>query len=122
MKSILGPTKRHQIVFYRSGRIDISALVVRTLQLAAGDVVDCVVDDDENIYLYKKYSGSEVVGRHEATTYRDSFNSSCLRCNSVRLTQHILDLCSASACAKLAIGTTADIPPYGKCLNIIISR
>ena len=122
MKSILGATRKHGLVFHRSGRIDLSALVVRTLGLAAGDVVDCIVDEDENVYIYKKYAATEVVGRHEATTYRDSFNSQCLRCNSVRLAHHILSLCNAAACAKLAIGSAADIPPYGKCLNIIIAR
>ena len=51
MQSILGNTRKADITFYASGRIDISARVAKHLQLSRGDVLDIMIDQDE-FYLY----------------------------------------------------------------------
>lgn len=47
MQSILGNTRKADITFYASGRIDISARVAKHLQLSRGDVLDIMIDQDE---------------------------------------------------------------------------
>ena len=63
MQSILGNTRKADITFYASGRIDISARVAKHLQLSRGDVLDIMIDQDE-FYLYVRLRSPN--GRHEA--------------------------------------------------------
>ena len=62
MQSILGNTRKADITFYASGRIDISARVAKHLQLSRGDVLDIMIDQDE-FYLYVRLRSPN--GRHE---------------------------------------------------------
>lgn len=48
MESILGNTRKADIVFYASGRIDITSHIATQLRLSRGDVLDIMYDEKEN--------------------------------------------------------------------------
>ena len=80
MQSILGNTRKADITFYASGRIDISARVAKHLQLSRGDVLDIMIDQDE-FYLYVRLRSPN--GRHEAITPRCSSGCWASQCFSL---------------------------------------
>lgn len=92
MISILSHTRRHDISLYPSGRIDISARVVRLLQLASGDVIDFALDDKE-MFLYVRHRAGTYSGRHRAVIYATSNHRGTMRCwckaltNALNITQ-----------------------------------
>ena len=47
MESLLKTTRRPDIAFYRNGRIDISANVVKALDIQRGDSIDVTTDGYE---------------------------------------------------------------------------
>ena len=56
MKHLLENTRRHDITFNASGRIEISSRVTRELDLKPGDVIDIAVDErTREVYLYVKH-------------------------------------------------------------------
>lgn len=60
-------TRRPDITFHSTGRIDITASVSLSLSIKENDVIDIVYDDEEReFYLYVRHRASEIVGRHEA--------------------------------------------------------
>lgn len=73
MKSILPNSRKHDISFHPSGKIDISAHIARSLSLTPGDVIDIVCESGE-LYLYVKlragnYAGRQFDGRVWATAH-----------------------------------------------------
>jgi hypothetical protein len=68
MTSLLNNTRRPDITFNRNGRVDISARIAHLLSLCSGDVIDIAVHDNE-YYIYVKYCGGNIVGRHEGQCY-----------------------------------------------------
>lgn len=84
-------TRRHDLTFYRSGRIDIMSRVARLLGLEQGDVVDIIVDGME-YYLYVAHKGKNLTGRYEAQVYATNGGRTChnFRCHSQRLTRAVL--------------------------------
>ena len=91
MKSILTRTRRHDLTFYRNGRIDITSRVAKMLGLTAGDVIDIAIEGME-YYLYVAHNGTDITGRHEAQLYATNHGKVCrnLRCSSKRLTRAVL--------------------------------
>ena len=121
MHTILQHSRKQEITFYASGRIDISSRIVRILSLRAGDSVNLIEDDDGNLLLFRCHDADDSHGiRHKATLYQSSVNARSLRCNSVDLTSHVLSRCGCPIMAKLPVGQTVIVPPFGLCLNIII--
>nr|DAL65606.1 MAG TPA_asm: Transition state regulatory protein abrB HOMODIMER BIOINFORMATICS [Caudoviricetes sp.] len=51
----------HDIKFHKNGNIDICQSLSKLLDLRAGDVID-VVEDNEQLYIIKRYNGK--AGRH----------------------------------------------------------
>ena len=68
-KSLLPSSRRHDISFHASGRIDISARIARRLSLAPGDVIDIASDRRGEWYLYVKYRAGQCAGRYHATVW-----------------------------------------------------
>ena len=62
MQSILGNTRKADIVFYASGRIDITSHTATQLRLSRGDVLD-IMDEKGELYLYVKYRVPNKIGR-----------------------------------------------------------
>lgn len=115
MQSILGNTRKADITFYASGRIDISARVAKHLQLSRGDVLDIMIDQDE-FYLYVRLRSPN--GRHEAMVFPTNKAGNHFRTSSSRLCTAILQECKTTDKAKLCVGEPTE-NEYGKLLPII---
>ena len=68
MKSILPNSRKHDISFHASGKIDISSHIARRLSLAPGDVIDIVQESGE-LYLCAKLRAGSYSGRHVGRVY-----------------------------------------------------
>lgn len=102
-KSILGRTRKPDIVFSRDGRIDISAQLSQTMELQRGDVID-ILEDGSSYYLYKRCSATPG-SRHEAMVYPTNRNGNHMRTWSRRLCSAILGATESEAWSlRLACG------------------
>ena len=104
MRSILGNTRKADIAFYASGRIDITSHVARHLHLQRGDVLDVLSDNGEEFYLYVKHR-APTNGRHEATVYPSNKRGNNFRAWSHKLCAAMLQTCRANGNARLCVGT-----------------
>lgn len=95
MVSLLDRTRRSDVTFHASGRIDISAGVSLSLGLECGDVID-VLTDGRDYYLCIRHKAPDVVGRHEAQVWaanRKGRRHNYYRCWSRRLCGAVLGVC-----------------------------
>ena len=122
MKTINNNSRRHDITFNASGRIEIGARITRALDLHPRDVIDIAVDErTREVYLYVKHR--QPAGRHKAQCYRTGKGHTCnsLRANSVEICRQVLDMRGFSATqARLPVGDPVEIPGTGKAMPIII--
>lgn len=102
MHSIIGNTRRTDIVFHKSGRIDISALVAKEIGLKNGDVIDIMVDGVE-WYIYIKHHSSSI-GRHRAAAFATNVRGKNFRVWSKTLCNAVLKECNATDMVKLYTG------------------
>ncbi len=103
MRSILGNTRKADITFYASGRIDITAHVARHLKLQKGDVIDICMHDKE-YYLYVRHR-APTIGRHEAAVYPTNKNGLNFRTWSQTLCDTMLHASGANEDkARLCVG------------------
>mgnify|MGYP001023253787 CR=1 FL=1 len=103
MKSLLGNSRRPDVTFYKSGRIDITARVAHKLCLSEGDVID-VASDGMEYYLYVRTKGIYTEGKHEAQCWPTKKGSHNFRAHSVRLCHNVMCLSGAEEVARLPIG------------------
>lgn len=89
MRTILDITRRHDVTFFPSGKIDITARVARIMELQRGDVIDIAIDGDE-YYLFVRHRAQNVVGCHQATVWPTKERSHNFRCYSRRLCNAML--------------------------------
>lgn len=121
MQSILGNTRRHDLVFHVSGRIDLSASVGKQLSLKNGDSVD-IAEHSGEYYLYVKTRNSDRLGRHIAqcfSTNKRLHTCNTFRCQSRKLAQAVLQLCNLHQKACIAVGQALEIENYGICIPLI---
>lgn len=102
MQSLLGNTRKIDITFAASGRIDITAHVAKHLQLHRGDVLD-VCTDGQEYYLYVKHR-APAAGHHEATVFPTNRSGHNFRTWSRRLCNAILKASGTTDCARLCTG------------------
>ncbi|MFR9541381.1 MAG: AbrB/MazE/SpoVT family DNA-binding domain-containing protein [Rikenellaceae bacterium] len=102
MHSILGNTRKADIIFRRSGQFDISAKIAQRLHLERGDVVDIMVEAGE-FYLYVKKK-RPMIGRHTAMVFPTKGRSNHFRGSSRLLCNAILRECGAVDNARLCAG------------------
>lgn len=108
MQSILGNTRKADIIFYSSGRIDITASVAKAIDLQSGDVIDIMCGGGE-FYLYIKHH-APAVGRHEGTAYPSNQKGSHFRVWSKTLCTAILMECKVTdQKVKLCVGTPVSL-------------
>ncbi len=118
MQSILGNnTRKADIIFSSTGRIDITARIAKHLQLSRGDVIDIMVDGCE-YYLYVKRR-APINGRYEAMVLPTNKRGNHFRAYSRRLCSAILRASGAVDTARLCVGVPVD-STYGTLLPIII--
>lgn len=92
MKSILPNSRKHDISFHASGRIDISAHIAHALSLRPGDVIDIVRngDDGGELYLCVKLRSGSYVGRHKGKVWATSNGTGTFRTYLTSLTRTVL--------------------------------
>lgn len=88
MNKLIQSTRRPDITFARSGKIDIFARAARLLNLAKGDIINIAKINDEYM-LFVQFRASEVVGRHSCTCYPTKTDGRHFRLNSVALCNEI---------------------------------
>ena len=101
MKSILGNSRKPDIVFKKSGIIEITAHLAKLLNMNQGDAIDLLSDDGE-IYIFVKHRNP--IGRYPAMVYRSNKHGNHFRTWSTRLSSEILNICGVSDIARLAVG------------------
>lgn len=88
MKSILSNSRKHDISFDASGRIDISAHVARKLSLSPGDVIDIAYEYGE-LYLYVKLRAGQYTGRHIGRVWTTAHGKGTFRTCSKKLVKAV---------------------------------
>ncbi len=123
MKSLLGTTRRSDVIFRANGHFDLTARVVRALNISPGDVVD-VLSDGCEYYLYVTcHADNASYGRYEAQVFPSKGKGGGLhfRGSSSRLCKAILSLCNATDKVALPCGQPV-IDKLNRCLLPIIIR
>lgn len=104
MKSILPNSRKHDISFHASGKINISAHIARKLSLAPGDVIDIVQEAGE-WYLYVKLRSGAYAGRHDGRVWATSHGKGTFRTCSKAITNAVLTASGASGILRCPCGT-----------------
>lgn len=91
--SILGNTRRADISFHPSGKIDITSRITNALGMVDGDVIDIMKCKGE-FYLYVSVRASDICGRHEAQCFPSKRGGRHFRTWCRRLCSAILSECS----------------------------
>lgn len=123
MNAILGFSLRKPDVIFRSnGQFDLSARVVRDLNIMPGDAVDILADDAE-FYLYVARHSSSAPGRFRGRVYPSKPNSRSrhFRGCSAPLSRAILAAAGVSDSASFFCGAKVTLPFGFTALPIIIS-
>lgn len=120
MQSVLGNTRKADLVFHRSGRIDIAAHVARILSLQRGDVIDILTDDEET-YIYVRYR-APLVGRHEGMVYPSNNRGNHFRLSSKTLCGFVLGRCGKEESVSLCVGKAVNDKYRGVLLPIILKN
>lgn len=116
LRRLLDHTRREDIVFYDTGRIDLTARVTKALGISPGDVVDIATDGIE-YYLYVRHKAEDIIGRHEAKCYASRKGSHNMRLNSKRLCRAMLK--HRTGKVPLRCGEVAEVPGIGTAITII---
>lgn len=123
MRSLLGITRRSDVIFRADGHFDLTARVVRALDISPGDVVD-VLSDGCEYYLYVAcHAENASCGRYEAQVFPSKPKGGGLhfRGSSTRLCKAMLAASHAVYKAALPCGE-AFINDTGRRLLPIIVR
>lgn len=121
-------TRRPDITFHETGRIDITANLSRTLSLEENDVIDVVYDDvAREFYIYVRHRASSIVGRHEAqcrVTNRRARKTNNFRAHSKTICQGLFNYTKPLTPGPLRcqVGYPLDHPQLGWAVPIIIRR
>lgn len=102
MQSILKSNRRADISFSQSGQINLSAHLVKALDLHPGDAIDVKTDGHE-YYLYVRSPASPGV-RYEAQCFPSNKKGKHFRAYSCRLCKAILAACNCVEKADLPTG------------------
>lgn len=123
MQSILGTIRRSDVIFRANGLFDLTARIVRALNISPGDVVDVMADNGE-YYLYVVHRNADTsYGRYEAQVFPSNRKGrgAHFRGSSSRLCKAILSLSNATRKAALPCGQPI-IDQRGRTLIPIIIR
>lgn len=118
MTSLLSNTRRPDIIFHSSGRIDISARIAKQLNIRSGDVIDIMTERGE-YYLYIRTRAA--IGRHEAqcfVTNNRAKHCHSFRAYSTRLCRTMLALTDSSVKVSLPCGAPSE-QAFGTAIPVI---
>lgn len=82
-------SRKHDISFHSSGKIEISAHIAKKLSLAPGDVIDIAHEDGE-WYLYVKLRSGSYSGRHDGRVWATANGKGTFRTWSKALANAVL--------------------------------
>lgn len=118
MQTILQTTRRPDVSFFPSGKIDITARVARMLDLHPGDVIDVAIDGREFLLFVRVRQAS---GNHEAMVRPTKRRSHNLRCYSRRLCQYMIGLhCDdTSTPLRVPAGRVRQHEVYGTMVSLV---
>lgn len=122
MRSLLGSTRRPDITFHQSGKIDITARVSNAIGLEDGDIIDLAEDRGE-YYLYVRVKASDAIGKHEGrcrSTKRCKSGGRNFRAYSKRLCDFVLSQSGSQGKVRAPAGKGENISNLGKAINVII--
>ncbi len=108
IQSILGNTRRADISFSKTGKIDITARIVKALGIERGDIIDIMVGGGE-YYLYVSAHASQICGRHEAQCYPSKRGGHHFRAYSRRLCAAILKIAGITIHGNFPAGEVVEI-------------
>lgn len=108
-------TRKADVTFYKSGRIDITSGVSKLLNLKRGDVID-VAGDGREWYLYVRHRNC--CGRHEAQCYPSNRGGHNFRAYSKRLCTQVLKMSGGSR-ARVVAGEFHEFENIGKSVIIV---
>lgn len=117
---ILGQTRRSDISFHLSGKIELSSRIVRALGISPGDVIDIMTSNAE-FYLFVALRAASACGRHEAACYPSNRSGRHYRASSVRLCRAILARIPNDGHARFPAGDPTEINGI-KAIPIITKR
>lgn len=106
MQSILKSNRRADISFAKSGQINLSAHIVKALDLHPGDAIDIKTDGFE-YYIYVRSPASPGV-RYEAQCFPSNKKGKHFRAYSRRLCKAMLKACNSIGKVELATGETIE--------------
>ncbi len=116
MQSILGNSRKADITFYSSGRIDITSHVAKLLHLQPGDVLDIMSDTGE-LYLYVRFRSA--CGRHKACVFPSNRHGKHFRASSKALCSAVFAASEATDKARLCVGDPVESSFHGTMLPLI---
>lgn len=118
VRSILGNTRRADISFYSSGKIDITSRIANALGMVDGDVIDIMTWKGE-FYLYISIQAADICGRHETQCHPSKrgsrhFRTWCRRLCSAILSECGVNIagslpCKETSCVSFAAGDALDV-------------
>ena len=108
MKSILPTSRKHDISFHASGKIDISAHIAWKLSLAPGDVIDIVQSGGE-WYLYVKFRAGTYAGRHVGAVWSTAHGKGTFRTWSKSMCKTVLAAAGATGRLRCPCGSEMQI-------------
>ena len=97
MENIIERTRRKDITFYKSGRIDITARVARILNLKQGDSINISKDENGEFLLFAQHNQ---FGRHCAKVYKTCCKGLNFRANSKKLYWSLVSICEVKTTAE----------------------
>lgn len=120
MTTLLPSTRRPEITFHRSGRIDISSRVVKALGIADGDVLN-IINKDSEFFLYVAVPAHKVNGCHSLMCHPSKKGGRHMRTWSRKICDFILKHCCNTSVAALPVGEIVNISCF-KAIQIITSN
>ena len=118
MQAILQTTRRPDVSFFPSGKIDITARVARLLDMHPGDVIDIAIDGSEYLLFVRVRQAS---GSHEAMVHTTKRRSHNFRCYSSRLCQFMISqhCTSPSTPLRVPAGRVRQHEVYGTMVSLV---
>ena len=119
MKSILPPSRKHDITIHPSGKIDISARIARRLALSPGDIID-IAEEEGEWYIYVKLRAGTYTGAHEGRVWPTNKSGGTFRLSSRPIAAAVL--AAAGVQSRLRLPCGAEILREGTIYITLIYR
>lgn len=113
-RPLVKPSRKVDIYFRKSGRIDITSRVVHAISIKEGDVIN-ILQAESEYYLYIERHASDMrnsMARYNNAVHRTKRNDNMLRCQSKALTDAVNAITEAEE-SWLFVGPPRSLNNYG---------